>query len=86
MLPFPFEVHPHLQVTGRYSKSKLPHNELVFRHIFELGQYATGEVLQICLTHAAKDVKSQLGFALIQDNLGYLITVVTKRTRGPHGT
>ena len=35
MIPFPFEAPPHLQVTGRYSKLKLPQNELVFRHIFE---------------------------------------------------
>jgi len=36
MIPFPFEVHPHLQVTSKYSNSKVPHNELVFRRIFEL--------------------------------------------------
>ena len=35
MIPFPFETTPHLQVIGRFSKSKLPQNELVFRHIFE---------------------------------------------------
>ena len=35
MIPFPLGVTPHLQVTCRYSKSKLPLNELVFRHIFE---------------------------------------------------
>jgi hypothetical protein len=86
MLPFPFEAHPHLQVTRRYSKSKLPQNKLVFRHIFEPGQYATREVLQLCRTRAAKDVKSRLGFALIQDNLGDPITVVTKKIGGPQGT
>ena len=53
MIPFPFEVTPHLQVTGRYSKSKLPLNELLFRHIFEPRQYATREVLQLCRNAAA---------------------------------
>ena len=45
MIPFPFKTIPHLQVTGRFSKSKLSQNESVFRHIFEPRQYATREVL-----------------------------------------
>ena len=65
MIPFPFEVHPHLQVTSIYSKSKLPHDELVFRHIFEPGQYATREVLQLCRTATAKAVKGRMGVALL---------------------
>ncbi len=80
MIPFPFEANPHLQVTSRYSKSKLPLNEMVFRHIFEPGKYATREVLRLCRTAAAKAIKSRLGFALIQDHIGGPITVVTKRT------
>jgi hypothetical protein len=86
MIPFPFEATPHFQVSGRYSKSKLPQNELVFRHIFEPGQYATREVLELCRIAAAKAVKDRLGFALIQDHIGDPITVVTKKTGGPHGT
>ncbi len=60
MIPFPFETTPHLQVAGRFSKSKLPQHELVFRHIFEPGQYATREVVQLCGTAAAKGVKDRL--------------------------
>jgi hypothetical protein len=86
MIHFPFEAIPHLQVTCRYSKSKLPLNELVFRHIFEPGQYATREVLHLCRTAAAKAIKSRLGFTLIQDHIGDPITVVTKRTGEPQGT
>ena len=79
MIAFPFEVHPRLHVTGRYSKFKLPLNELVFLHIFKVGQYATREVLQLCKTTAAKAVKGQLGVAPLQDPLGEPITFVTKR-------
>jgi hypothetical protein len=86
MIPFPFETTPHLQVTGRFSKSKLPQHELVFRHIFEPIQYATREVLQLCRTATAKAVKNRMGFALIQDHIGDPITVVTKKTGGPQGT
>jgi len=86
MIPFPFEAIPHLQVTGRYSKSKLLQNELVFYYIFEPGQYATREVLQLCRTTTAKTVKDRLGFALIKDHVGDPIIVVTKKTGGPQGT
>ncbi len=85
MIPFPFEVYPHLQVKGKYSKSKLPLNELVFRHIFEPGQCATREDLQLCKTAAAKAVKGRRGVAPLQDHLGDPITVVTKKAGGPHG-
>jgi len=86
MIPFPFEVNPHLQVTCRYSKSKLPLNESIFRHIFLPRQYATREVLQLCKTAAAKAVKGRLGVVPQRDHLGDPIIVVTKKVGAPHGT
>ena len=86
MIPVPFKISPHLQVTSRYSNSKLKLNELVFRHIFETGQHATRTVLQICIKAAAKVVKGRHGVAPQQDHLGDPNTAVKKKTRGPHGT
>ena len=86
MIPFSFEVHPHLHVTSRYSKSKLPLNALVFRHIFEPVQHVTREVLQLYRIAAAKAVKGRLGVAPLHDHLGDPITIVTKTTGGPNGT
>ena len=85
MIPFPFNVCPHLQVTSRYSNSKRPLNELVFSHIFEPWQNATRKVRQLCRIAAAKLVKGRGGVTLLQDPLEDPVIVVTKKLGGPQG-
>jgi hypothetical protein len=42
---YPFEFLPHFLLTGRYSGSTLPWNEMVFKNVFLVGQAATRELL-----------------------------------------
>ena len=67
-------------MTGRYSRATLPRNEIVFRHIFERGQAATREALHACRSDAIRAIRDRLGIALLQDQLGDPLSMVTKRT------
>ena len=79
LFPYPFAQPPHLLLTGRYSESELPENELVFRRVFEPGQLATRELLQQCRQISSARTKTTLGIALQEDQLGDPITIITKR-------
>jgi hypothetical protein len=67
---YPFEDIPHLLITRRYYRATLPKNEIVFKHIFERGHAATGEVLQACRIYAAQAIRKRLGIALQSDAHG----------------
>ena len=76
----PLEAPPHLLLTGRYSGSTLPWNEMVFRNVFPSGQAATRELLQSHRTTAHIAIRKRLGINLMHtDAQGDIITVVTKK-------
>jgi len=78
--PFPYEDIPHLVMIGRYSGATLPRNEIVFMHIFQHGQAVTKAALHACRSYEIRAIRDRLGIALLQDQLGDPITMVTKRT------
>ena len=79
--PLPFESSPHLQLTGRFSGSKLPENEILFKQVFLGGELATRDCLLRLCTFASEQVRSNLGVALKHDDNGDPISVITRRTR-----
>ncbi len=78
--PLPFENLPDLQLTIRFSGSRLPENEIMFKQFFfPNGDLATRVCLPKFRTIASKQVRSNPGVALTQDDQGDPITVVTAR-------
>jgi hypothetical protein len=83
---YPFEYLPHLLLTGRYSGSTLPCNEMVFRNVFPTGQVATRELLQSHRTAAHIAIRKRIGINLMHsDAQGDIIAVVTKKTDKQQG-
>jgi hypothetical protein len=78
--PLPFENPSHLQLIGRFSVSKLPEYEILFKHVILGGDLATRDYLLRLRTIASEQVRSNLGVALKHDDHGDPISVVTRRT------
>ena len=81
-IPCPFHKNSHIQVTGVYSRSKAPANELLFYRFFEPGLPATREALQTLRAEVAKEVTTQFNIKLLSNPANPAddpITIVTKR-------
>ena len=78
--PLPFENSPHLQLTGRFSGSRLPENEILFKQVFPGVEHATRDCLLRLGTVASEQVRGNLGVALEHDDHGDPISVITRRT------
>ena len=73
-------------IAGRDSGSQDNSNELVFRHLFPVGQSATRVLLQRYRTEAHAAIRNHQGINLFHDDtLGDTITVVTKKAERQHG-
>ena len=79
-VPQPFEDPPHLLVTGVFTKTRSPPNELLFYRLFEPGQAATREALQLLRADVAREVTTQFNIKLTPPTPeNDPITIVTKR-------
>jgi len=78
--PLQFKNPPHLQLTGRFSGSKLPEYENLYKQVSLGGDLATRDYLLHLCTIASEHVRSNFGVALKHDDHNNPITVVTRRT------
>ena len=84
--PYSFAANPHLLIICRYSGSNANKNELVFIHVYLVGQATTREMLQRYRTEAHASIHKRLGVnPLYTDALGDTVTVVTKNQKSTKG-
>ncbi len=80
-VPCPFAANPHLLINGRCSRSSDYENELIFIHVYSVGQTATKEMLQRYRTEAHIVIRKRIGVNLFYtDALGDTLTVVTRKS------
>ncbi len=77
--PLPFENPPHLQLTERFSGSKLAENGIMFKMFFPSGDLVTRACILKFRTIVSDQVRNKLGAALTRNDHGDPITVFTKR-------